>query len=121
MSRWKRPIEGGPAEPGAVSGGHQSKAEKAVSLRLSEERLRWQRIKNEKAEMELKAKQGSMVYLDDIKREVLAANNIVKQQVLAVIERANLPRDVRLALRREMITVLKELAYECLRDPEKTI
>jgi hypothetical protein len=101
-----------PAEPRAVGGGHQSKAEKAVPVQLSEARLEWQRLKNERAEKEMQLRLGELVELEVIKKQVLAANHTVKQQVLAVIERANLPHEKRVRLKHEMIQALNELAYE---------
>lgn len=88
------------------------KAEKALYLQKAEQTLRWQQLKNEEKEKELQLKLGTLVELDVIKKQVLAANFTVKQQVLAVIERANLPHETRVRLKHQMIEALNELAYE---------
>lgn len=96
--------------PGA--NGNHSTEEKALYIQKAEQSLKWQQLKNEKAEKELQAKLGSLVELEVIKCQVLAANHTVKQQVLAVIARANLPHESRVRLKHQMIEALNELAYE---------
>jgi hypothetical protein len=100
--------------PAKVPGGegNNSKAEKALYLQKAEQSLKWQQLKNERAEKEMQAKLGTLVELEVIKRHVLAANVSVKNQVLAVIERENIPHDVRVRLKHKMIEALNELAYE---------
>jgi hypothetical protein len=112
MPRWQRPLPEMPAEPGATRNGHKSEAERVVSVQLSEARLAWQKLKNEEKERELQIQLGTLVELEVIKKQVLAANYTVKQQVLAVIERANLPRDAKIDLRHKLVEVLKDLAFE---------
>src|SRR5262245_37198904 len=128
MPRWQNkdretgesPENNAPPEE-AVGRGHKSKAEKVLSLQLSQERLKKLRAQNKKLALDLKAKAGGLVDLEDIKRKVIAANVSVKNQVLAVIERANLPRESKLALRQEMIRALNDLAYEEMHNAENTI
>lgn len=88
------------------------KARKALSVKLAEARLKRLNAQNKKLALDYKSKTGGLVSLEVIMREVLAANVSVKNQVLAVIERANLPRESKLALRQEMIRALNDLAYE---------
>lgn len=94
------------------STGYLNPSEKKLYLQKAEAQLEWQRKKNQKITLELKEKQGGLVDFDLIKRQVLQCNQMVKQQVLAVIERANLPREARLLLRKQMVNALNELAYE---------
>jgi hypothetical protein len=110
---------GEPAEPGSVGSAHQSKAEKAVSIRLAEARLKRLEAQNQKLALEMRAKQGNLVELDVIKRQVLAANHTVKNQLLALPNRlagdlsvTTDPRAIREMLRRSIIETLNELAYE---------
>jgi hypothetical protein len=92
---------------------HRSKAEKTLGLRLAAERLKRLRRQNERLRIELKREKGDLVSFEAIKRQVLAANTSVKNQIFAVIERADyLPREHRLQLKREMIQALTDLAYE---------
>jgi len=119
MPRWKsqdaetgEPLENNAPPPESVGGGHQSKTESVLSIQLSKERLRKLRMQNKKLALDYKAKAGGYVLLEDVKRQVLACNVSVKNQVFAVIERADLTREQKLALRREMIQALNDLAYE---------
>jgi len=91
-------------------------ARKSISVKLAEARLRRLTAQNKQLQYEYRTKAGAYVLLEDIKREVLAANVSVKNQVFAVIERADLPRESKLALRREMAQALNDLAYERTRE-----
>lgn len=95
-------------------GGHgrSTIAEKALYIQKAEQQLRWAKLKNEEKEKALQAKLGNLVDREQFMNQVLAANQIVKQQILAVIERANLSHESRARLRHEMIAALNELAYE---------
>ena len=55
---------------------------------------------------------GQLVNREEFERQVRAANAIVKNTVLGVIEQADLPHEVRARLKHDMLAVLNNLAYE---------
>jgi hypothetical protein len=119
MPRWTRPLPDAPAEPVAIGNGHKSKAEKALTVQLSEERLKRLIAQNEKLQIELKAHRGNLVDFDTIKRQVLAANTTVKQQLLALPDRVagdlTAMTDafaIRALLTKAITEALNQLAYE---------
>lgn len=96
----------------------------SISLRTAKARLTRVLRQNEKINLELKRLKGDSVSFEVHKREVLAANSTVKQQVLAVPHRlaAQLtaiddPREVSRVLTEALTECLNDLAYE--RDQEK--
>jgi hypothetical protein len=118
MPRWNKPLPDAPAEPGAGNG-HLSKAERSVTVQLSEERLKRLVAQNEKLQLELKAHRGDMVDKDVFQRQVIAANHVVKQQLLALPDRLagdlsvmTDAKAIRERLRKTITEALNELAYE---------
>src|SRR5262245_57056429 len=85
--------------------------EKGPSLtkQLAKARLSRIRKQNRKLDLELKSRQGGLVDFAEIRKEVLQANTSVKQQIFAVIERANLPFESKLTLKKEMTRALNDL------------
>ena len=99
--------------------GKASKEEKALYIQKAEQTVRWNQLKIEKAEKELQLKLGTLVELAVIKRQVLAANYTVKNQLLALPDRLagelavmTDPHAIRNRLRTSIIETLNELAYE---------
>jgi hypothetical protein len=96
--------------PGPTS--KASKEEKALYIQKAEQTVRWNQLKIERAEKELQLKLGNLVDREEFMRQILEANQIVKNLVLGVIEEENLSHEQRLRLRKRMIEALNELAYE---------
>src|SRR4030095_4355455 len=67
-----------------VKNNRKGKDYTALTTRLASERLRRLKQQNSKLSIDLRKMRGEVGDLDKIRREVLAANAIVKQQVLAV-------------------------------------
>ncbi len=77
------------------------------------------RRQNEKLALDLKKTKGEMVPLAEIKREVLAANAVVKQQLLAIpfrlattLATISDPRELGRVLSEALVEALNDLAYE---------
>lgn len=83
-----------------------------ISMTLAQERLKRLRLQNKKLALDQREREGTLVDRQEFMNQVLAANHIVKQHLLAVIERAEIPPDSRVRLRQQMIDALNELAYE---------
>lgn len=105
-------IEDGEQQLGPQGSDKRSKANKAVSLRIAEERLKRLRKQNKKIDLDIQSRSGGLVDYETIKRQVIQANLSVKQQVLAVIERANLARETKIDLKQQLTQALNDLAYE---------
>jgi len=98
----------------------------AITLKTAEERLKRLKKQNEKLALELKKAKGDSVSFEKHKREVLAANAVVKQQLLAVpfrlatqLAAIDDPREVSRVLTAALTECLNDLAYE--RDQEKEV
>jgi hypothetical protein len=90
---------------------------RSLSVQIASARLQRLRTQNKNLDLDYRAKAGGYVLLEDIKRQVLAANVSVKNQVLAVIENSHLTREDKIVLKRNMIQALNDLAYERTRTP----
>lgn len=88
----------------------------AITTRTAEERLKRLKKQNEKLTLELKKTKGDSVSFEKHKREVLAANSTVKQQILAVPVRdgptLGLTKEQILGLTESLKQALNDLAYE---------
>jgi hypothetical protein len=98
---------------------HKGAAYKALTTKLAEQRLIRLRQQNAKLKLELRKLRGQVAPLEDIKRQVLAANQVVKNQLLALPDRLAMPliyltdpRDIRRVLREGIVDALNDLAYE---------
>lgn len=89
-----------------------SKEVKAITTQISKARLERLQNQNKKLKLELAEKAKALVSFDHHKREVLAANSTVKQQVLSVPVREG----PKLGLTREQIEGLNLALIECLND-----
>jgi hypothetical protein len=94
-------------------------AYKALTTKLAEQRLIRLRQQNAKLKLELRKLRGQVAPVDEIKRQVLAANHVVKNQLLALPDRLAMPlihlsdpRDIRRVLRDGIVDALNDLAYE---------
>jgi hypothetical protein len=99
---------------------------KKISLRTAEERYKRLRLQNKKLAHEMQRMQGEWVPLEQIKRQVLACNALVKNALLAIPDRLATelsvmsdPRAIRQRLRTELVTVLNGLAYEQLQKAKE--
>ncbi len=97
----------------------KGKEYKSLTTRLASERLRRLKHQNSKLSLELKKLRGQVGDIDKFKREVLAANQVVKQQILAVGPRlapqlASIsdPRELGRLLTEALVEALNDLAYE---------
>jgi hypothetical protein len=91
----------------------------ALTTKLAEQRLIRLKHQNSKLKIELRKLRGQVVPLEQLKREVLAANQVVKNQLLALPDRLAMPlihltdpRDIRRVLRDGIADALNDLAYE---------
>src|ERR1043166_1229869 len=75
----EREVFGGKPKPRKKGAAFES-----LSVKTAEERLKRLKKQNEKLSLELKKAKSDLVPLDKPRREVLAANSVVKQQILAV-------------------------------------
>jgi hypothetical protein len=93
-----------------------SKEVKATTTQIASERLKRLRHQNSKLALELRKIRGQVGDLDKIRREVLAANSIVRQQILAVPVRdgpaLGLTREQVTSLTAALVEALNDLAYE---------
>ncbi len=91
----------------------------ATTTKLAQERLKRLKHQNKKLVLEISEKTGRVVSADDLKREVLAANATVKQQLLAIPYREcdrlaseTNPAEVARILTAVITEALNDLAYE---------
>jgi hypothetical protein len=93
-----------------------SKEVKATTTQIASERLKRLRHQNAKLLLDIRKIKGQVGDLDKIRREVLAANAIVKQQVLAVPVREapmlGLTREQTAALLQALTVCLNDLAFQ---------
>lgn len=89
-----------------------SKEVKATTTKIAKERLRRLRHQNAKLALEVKKLKGQVGDVDKHRREVLSANSVVKQQVLAVPIRVG----PQLGLTREQVEGIRQALVECLND-----
>jgi hypothetical protein len=90
-----------------------------LSTKLARERHRRLLLQNEKLRSEMAARQGGLVPLETIQRQVIAANHVVKSRLLSLPDRLagdlsvmTNPAAIRTLLREAIMTELNELAYE---------
>jgi hypothetical protein len=100
----------------SVKNNRKGKDYTALTTRLASERLKRLRHQNSKLNLELRRIRGEVGDLDKIRREVLAANAVVKQQVLAVPVREapilGLTREQTAALLQALTVCLNDLAFQ---------
>src|SRR5438309_1873513 len=89
-----------------------SKEVKATTTKIAEARLTRLRHQNAKLGLEVRRLKGQVGDVEKHRREVLAANSTVKQQILAVPVRDG----PALGLTREQIAGLTQALTECLND-----
>jgi hypothetical protein len=102
----------------AVKNNRKGKDYTALTTRLASERLRRLKQQNSKLSLDLRKMRGQIGDLDKIRREVLAANAVVKTGLLALPFRLSTrlaaltdPREIHAELERELIGVLNDLAF----------
>src|SRR5215475_9359340 len=83
-----------------------------LTNQLAEERLKRLKHQNRKLSLDVRKIEGEMVSLAEMKRVVLAANVVVKQQILAVPPRIALP----LGLTREQVLGMTSALIDALND-----
>lgn len=98
----------------------QSRAhsDKSTLEQIREQRLKKLKHTNEKLTIEIKRLKGGLVLVDDLKREVIQANTIVKNRLLGIpaklaprLAGMTEPHEIQQTLRYEIETALNELAY----------
>jgi hypothetical protein len=96
-----------------------SKAVKATTTKITEERLKRLRHQNAKLSIEVKRLRGQLAPVEEVKRAVLAANTVVKQRLLALPSKLALqlslltnPAEIEALLREQLTDTINELAYE---------
>lgn len=112
-------LEPEPATGEQTKDDKKGKSFKGVTLKIAEARLLRLRHQNSKLSIELKKLRGAVVPVEHLKRTVLGANLIVRNQLLSLPDRLSLPlvhltdpREIRLLLRESIVDCLNDLAYE---------
>src|SRR5262249_46502075 len=100
------------AESGPAPDDKKGAEYRAITNKLASERLKRLKHQNTKLSLELRKLRGQVVDGEKMKREVLAANSVVKQQILAVPVRDG----PALGLTREQIAGLTKALVDCLND-----
>ena len=125
MPRWKprdpitgqTPEDNGPVDVAGRSG--KGKAQKALTVRLTEARLKNALLKNKKDTLVVKRLEGEVVDVEAMVRAVLANVHVVKTRLLTLpskwaLELASMdqPAEIEWHLRNDMIDVLKAMVAE---------
>lgn len=96
----------------------KGRAQKSVTLKISEERLKRLRNQNAKLGIDVKRLKGELMPVDDLKREVIKANLTVKTHLLGIPARLATrlsgmtdPWEIEQTLRYEIEQALNDLAH----------
>ena len=96
-----------------------SKEVKATTTKIAEERLKRLRHQNSKLSLEVRKLKGQLAPIEELKREVLAANQVVKQKLLSLPTRLapplagnSNPAEIEALIREAITDAVNELCYE---------
>ena len=96
-----------------------SKRVKGITEKTAEARLKRVTLQNKKLLIDVKEKTGAVVDLESHRREVLAANAVVRQQALAIpfrlaptLAAISDPKEIHKVLHAALVECFNDLAYE---------